>query len=96
MGQVAWELQGTLPAGLNFEAQTGILAGTPTQLTAQSGQDFTVLATYKNNQGQQAYTIRVGDAIVEATAFSTGHRHTCVVTPEGGVPNVGESAVVAS
>ena len=85
LGQVVWEVQGTLPSGLTFDDQTGTLSGTPTSLTSTAGQDFTVLATYKSNLGQQVYTIRVGEAVLDAIAVSAGANHTCAVTSAGAV-----------
>ena len=80
---LTWELEGALPTGLSFDTQSGVISGTPTQLTADEGQSFTILATYKNNQGQQVYTIRVGEAVLEVTQVSMGNVHACAVTTEG-------------
>lgn len=82
-GQVVWGLQGTLPAGLTFE--NGVLSGTPTAVTDSSGQSFSVLATYKSNEGQQTYVLRVGDAVLEALQVVTGQQFSCALTPVGGV-----------
>ena len=86
LGQVVWEVDGSLPSGMSFDEQTGTLAGTPTALTAQEGQDFTVVASYKNNQGQQVYTIRVGEAVLDVVQISPGKAYTtCAVTATGAV-----------
>jgi alpha-tubulin suppressor-like RCC1 family protein len=80
----SWQVTaGALPAGLSLDAATGVLSGTPTQLTA--GQDFTVAATYRNNQGQQVFTIRVGEGLLQAVQVEAGEGHTCALTPAGAV-----------
>jgi alpha-tubulin suppressor-like RCC1 family protein len=79
----AWSGSGTLPSGLSFNTNTGILSGTPSVLNA--GADYTVTGTYKNNQGQQVYTIKVGEAVLEAVQVAAGYYHTCAVTTAGGL-----------
>lgn len=77
-----WSGSGTLPAGLKFDAGTGVLSGTPSATNA--GASYRVIAVYKNNQGQQVYTIKVGDAVLEVLQVSPGQNHTCAVTLAGG------------
>jgi len=85
LGLVTWEAQGTLPAGMTFNPATAQLSGTPTALTAPTGTDFTVVASYKNNQGQQVYTLVVNGATLDAVQVAGGLYTTCAVTTTGGV-----------
>ncbi len=80
--QATWSGSGTLPMGVTFNTITGVLSGIPSAVTPQSS--YTVIGTYKNNQGQQVYTIRVGEAVLEVTQISAGSAHTCAVTTSGG------------
>lgn len=80
--QATWSGSGTLPMGVTFNTITGVLSGSPSAVTPQSS--YTVIGTYKNNQGQQVYTIRVGEAVLEVTQISAGSAHTCAVTTSGG------------
>ena len=41
--QVVWSTSGALPSGMTLT--DGVLSGTPTALTSDSGMDFTVIAT---------------------------------------------------
>ena len=79
----AWSGSGTLPSGLSFNTGTGVLSGTPSVLNP--GASYTVTGTYKNNQGQQVYTIKVGEAVLEAVQVAAGEYHTCAVTTAGGL-----------
>ena len=78
-----WQGNGTLPTGLSFNTGTGVLSGTPSVLS--TGAEYTVTGTYKNNQGQQVYTIKVGEAMLEAVQVAAGTYHTCAVTTAGGL-----------
>jgi hypothetical protein len=80
--QATWEGSGTLPTGLSLDKGTGVLSGTPA--VVNPGTTYTVTGTYKNNQGQQVYTIKVGDAVLEVVQMSAGSNHTCAVTIAGG------------
>jgi len=91
LGLVTWEAQGALPAGMSFDSGLGILSGTPTGLTAPEGQDFTVLATYKSNQGQSTYTLQVGGVLLNATQISAGYAHTCALLTGGAVKCWGQN-----
>ena len=79
--QATWSGSGTLPTGLSFNTGTGVLSGTPSVLNP--GAEYTVTGNYKNNQGQQVYTIKVGDAVLEVVQISAGVNHTCAVTIAG-------------
>ena len=78
-----WKGNGTLPAGLDFNTTTGVLSGKPSAVSA--GINYTVTGTYKNNEGQQVYTIKVGEAALEVTQIAAGYLHTCALTLSGGV-----------
>lgn len=78
-----WKGNGTLPAGLDFNTTTGVLSGKPSAVSA--GINYTVTGTYKNNEGQQVYTIKVGEAVLEVTQIAAGYLHTCALTLSGGV-----------
>ncbi len=81
--EATWSGSGTLPDGLALDNATGILFGTPS--AANAGSSYTVTGTYKNNQGQQVYTIRVGEYALEVVQIAAGGLHTCAVTASGGV-----------
>ncbi len=78
-----WQGNGTLPTGLSFNTGTGVLSGTPSAVS--TGAAYTVVGTYKNNQGQQVYTIKVGEAVLEVVQVAAGEYHTCAVTTAGGL-----------
>ncbi|NAZ84345.1 hypothetical protein GTR02_21315, partial [Kineococcus sp. R8] len=59
-----WSLIGALPAGLVFDAATGVLSGTP---TAKAGTTFTVRATNSQGHDDQVVTLVV-DAVPAAPA----------------------------
>ncbi len=59
-----------LPAGLSLAAN-GVLSGTPTTKN-ETGSSFQVLASYKTQTGQQAYTIVVNGAVLQVTQVSGG------------------------
>jgi alpha-tubulin suppressor-like RCC1 family protein len=84
-----WTGSGSLPAGLSFNPTTGVLSGTPT--ATHPGASYTVTGTYKNNQGQQVYTIAVNGATLEAVQISPGATHTCAVTTAGAAVCWGDS-----
>ena len=78
--QSTWSGSGTLPAGLGLDKTTGVLSGTPSAVNPGTG--YTVTGTYKNNQGQQVYIIKVGDAVLEVVQIEAGTNHSCAITTE--------------
>lgn len=76
-----WSGSGTLPANLSFNTTTGVLSGTPSAPNA--GATYTITSTYKNNQGQQVYVIKVGEVALEVVQIEAGSNHTCAVTTAG-------------
>ena len=75
---------GTLPTGISL-SNDGMLAGTPTTLTAPAGASFQVVGTYVTATGQQTYTIKVGESILQVTQIAAGDSHTCAITTAGAV-----------
>lgn len=78
-----WSGSGTLPAGLSLSTSTGLLTGTPS--VPNPGTSYTVTGTYKNNQGQQVYTIVVKDTQFDVVSISQGGMHACAVVVSGAV-----------
>lgn len=76
-----WTGSGVLPAGLTFNTTSGVLSGTPS--AANAGSSYTVTTTYKDNSGQQVYTIVVNGAVLRVTHISAGNTHTCAITQAG-------------
>ncbi len=76
-----WSGSGTLPAGLSFDTATGVLSGTP-QAVSQ-GASYTVTGTYKNNQGQQVYTVVVNGGTYSFTRLFPNWEATCGVRTDG-------------
>lgn len=72
-----WDGSGSLPPGLNFDTATGVLSGTPLEVGSESS--YTVLATYKNNQGKQVFSIKVGGAILQVRQLAAGSGFTCAI-----------------
>lgn len=86
-----WSLaDGTLPDGLVLDESTGAVAGTPTTQTT-SPASFTVLATYKGQDGQAVYTLEVGGEVFQVSAIASGEAHTCAITTESGVKCWGDN-----
>lgn len=80
---VGWNVaSGALPPGLNLGGN-GVIAGTPTTKNTL-GSSFQVLATYKAQSGQQAYTIVVNGVVLHVIQIVAGQSHTCAVTAAGG------------
>ncbi|WP_304350047.1 putative Ig domain-containing protein [Comamonas testosteroni] len=73
-----------LPADLTLGTD-GVLSGTPTEATTGSGTSFTVVGNYLSKTGQQVYTIKVGEAVLEAVQIAAGGFHSCAVTTAGAV-----------
>ncbi len=80
--EATWSGSGALPAGLSLDQGTGVLSGTPS--STEPGASYTVTGTYKNNQGQQVFTIVVNGLALQVVQISAGGGHTCAVTVEGG------------
>lgn len=71
-----------LPEGLNLDS-TGVLLSAPT-VKNEAGSSFHVLASYKTETRQQAYTIGVNGAVLQVKQVSAGNGVTCAVTLSGG------------
>lgn len=74
---VSWALKGgAIPAGLTFSS-AGQVSGTP---TAEGTSAFTVVATFMTADGEQGYTIKVGNSYLKVLQVVNGHQHTCAIT----------------
>ena len=83
LGSVTYTLAGgALPLGISLSTD-GRLAGTPTAPTTPQGTSFTVLGTYVTATGQQVYSIKVGEAVLEATEIFSGGFQSCAILTTG-------------
>src|SRR3989344_3710157 len=77
---------GSLPTGISL-SNDGQLAGTPTALTAPGGAGVTGGGTYVDKTGQQVYTIKVGESVLQAVQISLSRSSlapvACAVTTSG-------------
>ncbi len=89
LSQATLSTADALPSGLSL-ASNGVLSGTPT--TKTPGASFQVVATYKTQTGQQAYTIVVNGATLDVTQIVGGDYHACAVTTAGGAKCWGNNA----
>ncbi|MBR0279499.1 MAG: putative Ig domain-containing protein, partial [Synergistaceae bacterium] len=87
---ITWTLTGTLPTGLTFDSETGIISGTPTSY-AKSGYKITITA--KNDAGSKSkrITLKVnGKApVIKATLPKTatyGQTYTATLKATGSDP----------
>jgi len=79
-----------LPSWAQLNGQSGQLSGTPSSEDIGSSQ-FSVTATRQGENGEQIYTIVVGDQVLEVTQIAQGTYHTCAVTPVGGATCWGQN-----
>ncbi|CAN7638849.1 biotin transporter BioY [Acidovorax sp. LjRoot129] len=78
---------GSVPSGISLSSD-GQLAGTPTAKTTAQGASFTVVGTYEMKTGQQVYTLKVGEAVLQVVQIATSYAmtlnsHACAVTTSG-------------
>ncbi len=73
---------GALPSGIALSSE-GLLAGTPIGVTSPEGAGFTVMGTYMTATGQQTYSIKVGESVLQVTQIAAGSMHTCATTLTG-------------
>lgn len=77
---VTWSAVG-LPAGLTLTG--GVLSGTPTSLVPDTS--VSVTASYKTAEGQQVYSIKVGENVFQVLHVANTNGRACAVTLAGGV-----------
>jgi len=75
---VSYQVAPALPAGLSLDPETGVLAGTPTELVPETS--YTVTATNSGGSTTTLLTIAVRDVVVGLSGMlATGYGHTCAV-----------------
>jgi hypothetical protein len=82
--KATWDAPLGLPEGMQLDRTTGTLSGKPTALTSGEGASFEVVSTYKQNSGQQLYTLKVGELVLRVTDIVVGRSFTCALTASGG------------
>ena len=91
---VACSITPALPAGLNFDLATGVISGTPTELSAVT--DYTVTATNTEGSATVAVSITVNDVAPSALSYAT---NSVIYTKDVGItdntPSSAGGAVVS-
>jgi alpha-tubulin suppressor-like RCC1 family protein len=80
---------GSPPPGITLSDE-GVLSGVPSATT--NGANFTVVANYKTKTGQQAYSLQVGEILLQATQIAARNGATCAVTTAGGLKCWGDNS----
>lgn len=86
-----------LPDGLTLQPN-GVLTGTPNSFFEDSlgsgmgTSSLQIVATYKNKEGRQVYTLKIGENLLNVTKIAAGAKHACAITDEGAVMCWGDNS----
>ncbi|UPQ77900.1 putative Ig domain-containing protein [Flavobacterium azooxidireducens] len=87
-----YSIEPTLPNGLSFDETTGIISGTPTELS--SATDYTVTATNSGGSTSFVLSIEVIDVAPSSLTYSTPNVYTINETITNLVPTISGGAVL--